>query len=78
MACLNKPSSSSEWKEAIDPKTDKTYYYNKATRQTTWIPPKDEANRTIQMTDEGLLESNGRREPNLRQRLRQQRHYHDE
>mmetsp|Transcript_32337 Transcript_32337/g.46907 ORF Transcript_32337/g.46907 Transcript_32337/m.46907 type:complete len:110 (+) Transcript_32337:204-533(+) len=76
---LNKSSSAAEWREAVDAKTGRVYYYNMATRQTSWAPPpKHDANRRVQTNEEGSFEMNGRRRSNLRQRLRQQRHYHDE
>ena len=29
------------WKSAVDPKTGRTYYYHRKTRETTWIKPKE-------------------------------------
>jgi len=33
------PSNAKHWKEAIDPKTQRTYYYDKRTRETQWRKP---------------------------------------
>lgn len=36
------PSISSQWRDAIDPSTGRTYYWNRKTRESRWERPDDE------------------------------------
>jgi len=33
------PGSSGEWAEKVDPRSGRPYYYNRATKETTWTKP---------------------------------------
>jgi hypothetical protein len=39
LASVDATISTSDWNEAIDPKTGRTYYWHRKTRETTWINP---------------------------------------
>lgn len=36
---VNKALKSTTWRKAVDPRSNKTYYYNRQTKQTQWNPP---------------------------------------
>ena len=49
------PPTSSDWREAVDPRTGRTYYWNRKTRETTWSRPsemdaKDEPDESLSDT----------------------------
>ena len=62
----SKKSKAKDWLAAVDHKTGKLYYYNRRTRETTWIMPKDLTTDRIR-TNSKMHKDKRRRSSNLYQ-----------
>lgn len=62
LSLLSHSNNPKNWAEGKDPKSGKTYYYNKKTRETTWkIPPclKEAGGTSASSTSGGAAKDKG-------------------
>eukprot|EP00981_Chlorochromonas_danica_P008536 scaffold2208_cov170-Ochromonas_danica.AAC.20 len=56
---VNKALKSTTWRKAVDPRSNKAYYYNRQTKQTQWNPP----NEIVELESKLKAEILSKREP---------------